>query len=536
MCEKIYALLLRLFPSHFLDTYGDEALQLFRDRARHEKGFFAGLRLWLDLLGDLARSVPREYSHLQHNFVSAVARQPSRDVPSFRVIETELPRPGSLLFGSVLTLLAVFILPVLFNQIDDRPQRAAVIKPQAPANSPAAPSQGAAPQVLDDTKDDIREDIKDLRRDTGDTKQEAAESEGAAGPSSTVRSAEVRPLDSKPDALPKPETSRTSQPQTSPTNSQDAGRTAGPPGASRPNALPTSGISRNSQLQAPQPDVQVAAGKVGVTAPCTPVPGADQIWSNPSLRWVLIGEVYGDKETPAAFLNLVCDALSRGRKVVVALEHPSDEQAALDGILTAPALEPAQTILLSQPSWRNGMDGRASEAMLDLILSLRDLHQAHPGLSVAAFDVPLAGATTVAEREQGMGRTLLALASAKPDHLILVLTGNLHAVEEPRFGHDMAAMYLPAKKRLSLEVTYRGGQAWWRSPDGCGPMKATASGRELTPYGIFLKPALAPDGKYDGILSLSTALTPSSPAAGIPFPLPLCRVKFLAQQQRAPKH
>jgi hypothetical protein len=42
-------------------SYGDEALQLFRDRARDERGFLSGLRLWLDLLGDLAISIPREY-------------------------------------------------------------------------------------------------------------------------------------------------------------------------------------------------------------------------------------------------------------------------------------------------------------------------------------------------------------------------------------------------------------------------------------------------------------------------------------------
>src|SRR5262249_14847737 len=163
-------------------------------------------RLWLDLLADLARSVPREYSYLQQNLVSAVARQPSQDVPSFRVIETELPRAGSLLFGGVLTLLAVFILPILFNQIDDRPQRAAVINPQRPAHSATAASQSAAPQVPDDTKDDIRKDIKDIRRDTGDTKRGTAESEETAVPSSAARSAEGRPADSRPDALPKPET------------------------------------------------------------------------------------------------------------------------------------------------------------------------------------------------------------------------------------------------------------------------------------------------------------------------------------------
>jgi RimJ/RimL family protein N-acetyltransferase len=37
MSEKIYGWLLRLFPSHFRQGYGDEALLLFRDRAREEK-------------------------------------------------------------------------------------------------------------------------------------------------------------------------------------------------------------------------------------------------------------------------------------------------------------------------------------------------------------------------------------------------------------------------------------------------------------------------------------------------------------------
>jgi hypothetical protein len=59
MSEKIYALLVRLYPSHFREAYGEAALQLFRDRARDEKGFFSRVRLWFDLLTDLAISVPR---------------------------------------------------------------------------------------------------------------------------------------------------------------------------------------------------------------------------------------------------------------------------------------------------------------------------------------------------------------------------------------------------------------------------------------------------------------------------------------------
>jgi hypothetical protein len=62
MSEKLYEFLLKLYPDHFRRRFGDEALRLVRERARSEKGFLCGLRLWLDLLLDLARSLPREYS------------------------------------------------------------------------------------------------------------------------------------------------------------------------------------------------------------------------------------------------------------------------------------------------------------------------------------------------------------------------------------------------------------------------------------------------------------------------------------------
>ena len=36
MSEKIYAWLLRLYPSRFREEYGEAALELFRDRAHDE--------------------------------------------------------------------------------------------------------------------------------------------------------------------------------------------------------------------------------------------------------------------------------------------------------------------------------------------------------------------------------------------------------------------------------------------------------------------------------------------------------------------
>src|SRR6266436_686278 len=107
MSDRIYAWLLRLYPSHFRAAYGDEALQLFRDRARDEKGFFPSLRLWLDLLVDLAISVPREYGYVQPALTGVSAQQRLDGIPAFVVLEGESPRPGALLFGSVLSLVAL---------------------------------------------------------------------------------------------------------------------------------------------------------------------------------------------------------------------------------------------------------------------------------------------------------------------------------------------------------------------------------------------------------------------------------------------
>jgi hypothetical protein len=61
MPEKIYAWLLKLYPARFREEYGASAMQLFRDRLHAERGFRERFRFWLDVLSDLAISVPREH-------------------------------------------------------------------------------------------------------------------------------------------------------------------------------------------------------------------------------------------------------------------------------------------------------------------------------------------------------------------------------------------------------------------------------------------------------------------------------------------
>jgi len=101
MSEKLYQFLLKLYPEHFRRTYGDEALRLVRDRARIEKGFLARLRLWLDLLWDLAISLPREYGNPPTTRVAAA--QLVNGQRSFQLLAEPSLNPTLLCLGGMLS-------------------------------------------------------------------------------------------------------------------------------------------------------------------------------------------------------------------------------------------------------------------------------------------------------------------------------------------------------------------------------------------------------------------------------------------------
>ena len=105
MLEKLYRLLLKLYPSHFRRAYGDEALHLVLDRARDEKGFWRRLRLWFDLLLDLVVSLPRE--HWKATGTPMLAAKPVSGEPSFHLLTERSPNPA-LLFAAVLLTAATF--------------------------------------------------------------------------------------------------------------------------------------------------------------------------------------------------------------------------------------------------------------------------------------------------------------------------------------------------------------------------------------------------------------------------------------------
>jgi hypothetical protein len=175
MSEKIYAWLLGLYPSHFRKAYGDEALQLFRDRSRNERGFFPGVRLWLDLLTDLAHSLPRAHRRAQPAAISApVYRRPDGEL-SFHFLEDESPSSGALLLGGVLSLAVVGMFSILIRYAQtEHPAYArwfAVDRPDprpAPGGedgpTPSVPSREAARSIVPTSPREAKLDAAERQR------------------------------------------------------------------------------------------------------------------------------------------------------------------------------------------------------------------------------------------------------------------------------------------------------------------------------------------------------------------------------------
>ena len=94
MSDKIYACLIRLYPSRFRKEYSKEALQLFRDRFRDESGFLRRIRLWCDLLIDLATGLPLAWRNsCQEQRAAAVS--PVTIARPFRAVASPSGSPAS---------------------------------------------------------------------------------------------------------------------------------------------------------------------------------------------------------------------------------------------------------------------------------------------------------------------------------------------------------------------------------------------------------------------------------------------------------
>ena len=152
MSEKIYTLLLRLYPARFRACYGEESLQLFRDRLRDEAGFYARLRLWLDLLTDTVIALPR--SHRMGQPATGVATSPglADGLPSFEVLDRAPLRPAAIVAAWLLSLAGAGAFFILLSYAGIRPGSPLATsqertQSQSPSRSSSATSPSAAPSA-----------------------------------------------------------------------------------------------------------------------------------------------------------------------------------------------------------------------------------------------------------------------------------------------------------------------------------------------------------------------------------------------------
>lgn len=234
-------------------------------------------------------------------------------------------------------------------------------------------------------------------------------------------------------------------------------------------------------------------------------------------RILVVGEMHGTTEAPAAFLAIVCEAAQQG-PVTVGLEMPETDRPLLDFVMAAPDEASAVRYLRGGDFGdlrRN--DGRHSQAMFDMIIGFWRLKAAGSDIVLRPFAARM---SVIQGRPQGWWELEMAYGMSRslvdrPDARVLVLVGNLHARKTPFADWPdvglPAAGHLHAADTLTLQVAQQGG-ASWNCQAECGP-QAAVTAFDPGARGIILGPV--EDGAYDGVLAVG-ATTASPPAGNTP--------------------
>jgi len=138
MFEHFCILLLRLYPAEFRRAYGGDAVQLMRDRARHERGAFRRVRLLMDLAIDVGALSLHGWPQEQRSLAATDGR------PRFDIIQGNAPRPAALAVGMMTSILLFAAFPLLF-QPRALANASAYFEKLSQAEKPARPAQPAQP-------------------------------------------------------------------------------------------------------------------------------------------------------------------------------------------------------------------------------------------------------------------------------------------------------------------------------------------------------------------------------------------------------
>ena len=191
-------------------------------------------------------------------------------------------------------------------------------------------------------------------------------------------------------------------------------------------------------------------------------------------QFVVFGEIHGTVESPAFVGNIACALAARGERILVAVEHLSIHDPALQSAWNLPHGTFEATV--RQAGWAERKDGVGSEAMMGLLVYLHALKQQGRSVDIVAFsgakdveqDRRFSDQSGQGPHEAAQAENIRTAAAARSYDHVLVLVGNLHARKRPveRGGslfRPMAMQLASPDAITTLGMKTSGGTHW-----GCG--------------------------------------------------------------------
>jgi hypothetical protein len=210
--------------------------------------------------------------------------------------------------------------------------------------------------------------------------------------------------------------------------------------------------------------------------PCHDLSGAAMLLNRPGVHIVWLGEQHGTGEMPEFLTDLVCIAATQKRPVWVALERAETEQSDWDCFMASDGSASAIARLTRAPVWTQVEDGRNSRAILVMAQRLRQLKHERRIAGIRLIDRwgTTPDASSGIHRDQELARAVLDIVRTNPQALVLVYSGNLHAMKRrpawlPADVQNPAASYLPPAEVLSVDLIGESGEVWNCQASGCGP-------------------------------------------------------------------
>ncbi|MEM7375699.1 MAG: hypothetical protein AAF587_44310 [Bacteroidota bacterium] len=227
-----------------------------------------------------------------------------------------------------------------------------------------------------------------------------------------------------------------------------------------------------------------ANGPVQDKLPCSTIHGLDSLL-RPG-RIILLGEIHGTQEAPAYVGQMACHMLRKQIPVIVGLELPREEESVVRAFLQSEGSEADQLNILQLPFWaKEYQDGRTSQAMFDLLETLRQFRTVGGEIDILLIDHPSSD-----NRDIAMAARIIQTAKEAPASMMVILTGNLHSIiyEDSGYMGSYITAALGKDRVLSLKQTFTGGSAWVDTGGSPGPVRFGGEG--LAWKGIIINPDL----------------------------------------------